>query len=296
MTRTQIFQCLGMTLLTLLSAPAMAQTLRVFEAQGISQDEAQSGLDLPADAGLPIGSELPETDLPPDAEAYDYGEELLRGPVHEAFAEQYNQEPVEGLIADREPPPNVPGSTSGTQTRRQQHRVDFWLLVSDDDRDDSSGSWSVATHSSRPCRWVPGYWAELDGKYQWVGGTWASPASPEIEYIAGTAGVSAGPGPVANAPSEEYRFLAAGTGIRPAMCGGLDIGRPDIRTGSGFLSDLCGHLWLCDLQRLLGLSHRVARHAVMRRFGFGDRRLSMSASGMFHGYHCLQADCRHISG
>ncbi|MEZ6062059.1 MAG: hypothetical protein R3C19_17095 [Planctomycetaceae bacterium] len=207
MIRTQIPQCLGVTLLMLLPAPAMAQTLQIFEAHGIPLDEAQSGVDFPADAGLPIGSELPETDLPPDAEAYDYGEELLRGPVHEAFAEQYNQEPVEGLIVDREPPPNVPEVPP--ELKPEGSNIEwisgYWFW--DDDRDDFIWVSGVWRHIPPGQRWVPGYWAELDGKYQWVGGTWVSTSTPEIEYIAQAPPESLDLGPVGTAPSEEHFWI-----------------------------------------------------------------------------------------
>src|SRR6056297_2008139 len=163
MTRSTMPICFAVALLACWSAQAMAQTLRTFEALGIPQTD-QDAAELLGPAGQPIAPGLPDSDseMIPDTEAYEYGEELLRGPVHEAFAEQYNQEPVEGLIVNREPPPDVPEIPP--ELKPEGDNIEwisgYWFW--DDDRDDFIWVSGVWRHIPPGQRWVPGYWAELE--------------------------------------------------------------------------------------------------------------------------------------
>ena len=136
-----------------------------------------------------------------------YGEELLRGPVHEAYAEQYNQEPVEGVIIDREPPPLVPEIPPEQKLAGDnvEWLPGYWFW--DDDRADFiwiSGVWRKIPPGQR---WLPGYWAEADGQYQWVSGTWLVTDRAEIEYIAQSPPETLELGPVGEPPSTEHFWI-----------------------------------------------------------------------------------------
>lgn len=143
-----------------------------------------------------------------DASATDsYGEELLRGPVHEAFAEQYSQDPIDGVVIDREPPPPV--NEIPPEVRPEGDNVEwlsgYWFW--DDDRSDFlwiSGTWRVIPPGQR---WLPGYWAESDDQYQWVSGSWVSTQQEAIQYIAQSPPESLDNGPVGVAPSENHFWI-----------------------------------------------------------------------------------------
>jgi hypothetical protein len=149
-------------------------------------------------------------ELPPPIDVADvdaYGEELLRGPGHEAFAEQYNQDPVAGVVVDRAPPPAVPEIPP--EIRPEGDSVEwlsgYWFW--DDDRDDFlwiSGTWRKIPPG---LRWLPGYWAEIEGGFQWVAGTWIAAERTEVEYIAQSPPESLELGPVGDAPSENHFWL-----------------------------------------------------------------------------------------
>jgi hypothetical protein len=136
-----------------------------------------------------------------------YGEELLRGPVHEAFAEQYNQDPIAGVTIDRAPPPPV--NEIPPEIRPEGDNVQwlsgYWFW--DDDRSDFlwiSGTWRVIPPGQR---WLPGYWAESDGQHQWVSGSWVSTQQEAIEYIAQSPPESLDNGPAGIAPSDNHFWI-----------------------------------------------------------------------------------------
>jgi len=143
-----------------------------------------------------------------DSQGVDaYGEALLRGPVHEAFAEQYNQDPIDGLLVDRAPPPPVPEIPP--EIRPEGENVEwlsgYWFW--DDDRNDFlwvSGTWRVAPPGQR---WLPGYWSEADGRHQWVAGSWVPVERQAIEYIAQSPPESLDLGPVGGAPSDNHFWI-----------------------------------------------------------------------------------------
>ncbi|MBX3421611.1 MAG: YXWGXW repeat-containing protein [Pirellulaceae bacterium] len=135
-------------------------------------------------------------------------EELLRGPLHEAFAEQYSPQPVEGVIADRQPPPLVPEMPP--EIRPDGKNVEwlpgYWFW--DDERDDFiwiSGTWRAIPPG---VRWMPGYWVDLgDGRHQWVAGTWVGSGQRELEYIAQVPPETLDFGPVGEAQSANHFWV-----------------------------------------------------------------------------------------
>ncbi|TVP97747.1 MAG: hypothetical protein EA381_14335, partial [Planctomycetaceae bacterium] len=138
---------------------------------------------------------------------YDFGEELLRGPVHEAFAEQYNQDVMAGAQITVAPPPNVPEVPP--QVRPSGDRIEwlpgYWFF--DDDRNDFiwvSGVWRQIPPG---LRWLPGYWDDLGDSYHWVAGTWVAAEQTEIEYLAEAPPESLEMGPVGEPPTENHFWI-----------------------------------------------------------------------------------------
>lgn len=132
-----------------------------------------------------------DTFLPPapggpiPANGTDDGVEVLsRGPVHEAFAEQYNQDPVPGLIVDREPPEPIDELPPETMPEGNNVQWVPGYFAWDEDLNDFvwiSGLWRDFPPGQR---WVPGYWnPTTDGRYQWVSGFWAPEQTSELDYL-----------------------------------------------------------------------------------------------------------------
>lgn len=162
------------------------------------------------DASAQTGSQLPQAAFSTAANPEDldaYGEELLRGPVHEAFAEQYNQDPIAGVTIDRAPPPPV--NEIPPEIRPEGDNVQwlsgYWFW--DDTRGDFlwiSGTWRVIPPGHR---WLPGYYAEFENQYQWVSGSWVSAQQEAIEYIAQSPPESLDNGPTGVAPSDNHFWI-----------------------------------------------------------------------------------------
>ncbi|MGV3482997.1 MAG: hypothetical protein ACO1RT_01125, partial [Planctomycetaceae bacterium] len=161
---------------------------------------------------------LPPSALSPDAALDDVpgeaplpdeelGEAMLRGPVHEAFAEQVSPNPQPGLIVDQTPP--EPIEELPPEVRPEGERVEwipgYWAW--DDDRQDFiwiSGLWRKMPPK---LRWLPGYWAEVEQGFQWVAGTWIQEQEPELEYIAQSPPETLELGPVGEAPSANHFWV-----------------------------------------------------------------------------------------
>ena len=164
---------------------------------------------------IPAADELPpatpsSTVLTP-VDAADLSEEdaeaMLRGPVHEAFAEQVNPDPLPGLVIAAKPPETV--EEVPPEVRPEGRTVEwisgYWAW--DDDREDFmwvSGIWREVPQGFR---WLPGYWTEAEGGYQWVAGTWVSTNTAEIEYLEESPPQSLEQGPVGLAPSVEHIWI-----------------------------------------------------------------------------------------
>ncbi len=97
---------------------------------------------------------------------------LLRGPVHEAFAQPVNLTPQAGPIAPKQPPDPV--AELPPDERPAGDSVvwipGYWSW----DNDSASFIWvSGFWRLPPPGRvWVPGYWAPTVGGWQWVSGYW----------------------------------------------------------------------------------------------------------------------------
>ena len=155
---------------------------------------------------------LPQTDteLPPinaDEMAEEDRDDLLRGPVHEAYAEQLNSDPVTGLLIPQKPPESVEEVPPELKPdgRQVEWISGYWAW--DEDQDDFiwiSGIWREVPQGFR---WLPGYWTEVDGGYQWVNGTWVSTQTSEITYLNDAPPETLEQGPVGNSPTEEHIWI-----------------------------------------------------------------------------------------
>lgn len=137
----------------------------------------------PESAGPPAPTPQAQPPAPAQQENSDQVDVLTRGPVHEAFAEQYNADPVEGLMVPKAPPEpvnEVPPKTM-PEGNNVQWIPGYWGW--DDDREDFiwiSGLWRDIPPGQR---WIPGYWHKVDGGYQWVSGFWTGADVAELDYL-----------------------------------------------------------------------------------------------------------------
>jgi len=132
---------------------------------------------------------------------------MLRGPVHEAFAEQFNQDPVQGQIVPQQPPEPIEELPPDMRPDgRQVEWISGYWAWDDDDQDFFwvSGIWREVPQGFR---WLPGYWTQADTGYQWVSGTWIPEQTEEIQYVETAPPESQELGPVGVAPSQEHIWI-----------------------------------------------------------------------------------------
>lgn len=143
-------------------------------------------------------------DSQPEAEAAY--ETLLRGPVHEAFAEQFNSDPQPGLVVPEQPPDPV--EELPPEIKPEGDNV-IWLdgyWAWDDERKDFvwlSGIWRQVPPGMR---WLPGHWIEVAEGWQWVSGAWIEETIDELEYLPEPP-QTLEMGPVGEQPSVEHVWI-----------------------------------------------------------------------------------------
>ncbi len=153
----------------------------------------------------PSPDDLPPADptlAVPDADV----EAFARGPVHEAFADAYDLNPVTNeviaqappAVVDELPPEQTPTGDnvqwiSGYWNWDTEAKDYLWV----------SGVWRDVPPGRR---WVPGYWSEVTGGYQWIGGFWADSQVQELSYVPEPP-VSLEAGPNMPAPGEDYQWV-----------------------------------------------------------------------------------------
>lgn len=104
-----------------------------------------------------------------------------RGPIHEAYAEQYQPNPEPGLLVTKQPP--QPIDEAPPEMKPEGDDV-IWIpgyWAWDDENEDFMWISGIWRRSPPNHNWVPGYWAEVDGGYRWVSGFWA-PDGDNIVY------------------------------------------------------------------------------------------------------------------
>lgn len=135
-------------------------------------------------------------------------EVLTRGPIHEAFATQYQPNPIPGVSVEREPPqpideipPSAKPSGDGVVWI-----PGYWSW----DASASDFIWVSGTYRNAPPnqRWTPGYWAKVASGYQWMSGFWVAAATSSLNYYSPPP-QSLERGPSSPAPGADY-FWAPG--------------------------------------------------------------------------------------
>lgn len=133
-------------------------------------------------------------------------EYLTRGPVHEAFAEQYNTDPTPGVVIDKQPP--EPIDEIPPEYMPEGDNV-VWIpgywTVSPETNDFIwvSGLWRNIPHGQR---WIPGYWTQVENGYQWISGFWTAADTEQLSYLPYPPD-SLEAGPTSAAPGDDYFWV-----------------------------------------------------------------------------------------
>lgn len=133
-------------------------------------------------------------------------EPVLRGPVHEAFAETVELNPKPGMVIPKKPPEPVQEQPPDLKPSDANviwipgywgwnPELEDFLWV--------SGTWRKPPQGHR---WMPGYWHEVDEGWQWVSGTWVRGESESVNYLDAPP-ESLERGPVGNAPSTDHFWV-----------------------------------------------------------------------------------------
>ena len=150
-----------------------------------------------------------EETLPPQQNAnanQEAPEVLTRGPVHEAFAEQINNNPKPGVLVPKAPPELI-GEVPPEYKPEGENVLwipGYWFW--DDERQDYiwiSGVWRVPPQDRR---WVSGYWHREATGYHWISGFWISTAQDTVQYQQQPP-LSIENGPTSPAPDENHFWV-----------------------------------------------------------------------------------------
>ncbi|XZE46895.1 hypothetical protein SH467x_002193 [Pirellulaceae bacterium SH467] len=179
-----------------------AQLLLDPPPEALPNPQVEANLGAQASGQIDLGVEGLES-LPEEAEGIT---PLLRGPVHEAYAERFDMDQEDPMVVDKEPPALV-------DEQPPEYRPDgedyVWIPgywgwdIVDEDYIWVSGIWRQIPPNTQ---WVPGYWTEADGGWQWVSGFWTSTEQEEIVYLPPPP-ESIDHGPSSPAPGDEYFWI-----------------------------------------------------------------------------------------
>jgi hypothetical protein len=138
--------------------------------------------------------------------ADDGAQVLMRGPVHEAFAEAVTFDPQPGVLVTKRPPDPI--EERPPEQRPAGANVawipGYWAW--DDERSDFlwiSGTWRALPPGRQ---WVSGYWGESQQGFQWISGYWADAAATEIQYLPEPP-ATVEQGPSVAAPSADHSWI-----------------------------------------------------------------------------------------
>ena len=136
-------------------------------------------------------------------------ETLLRGPVHEAFAEPLNLDPEDALTIPKEPPKPIEEVPPEIASEEGHIWIaGYWAW--DEEREDFiwvSGVWRKPPQGRT---WVPGQWIKTDDGYRWVAGYWNGGATDDDPNFLPTPPETLEQGPTSAQPSENH-FWVPGT-------------------------------------------------------------------------------------
>ena len=108
---------------------------------------------------------------------------MMRGPVHEAFAEQFSADSSPSDVVNKEAP--APIDEQPPNFKPEGDNIEwisgYWGWdVESDDYVWVTGIWrNVPPHQ----QWIPGYWSQVSDGWQWISGFWTSTTAEELIYI-----------------------------------------------------------------------------------------------------------------
>ena len=108
---------------------------------------------------------------------------MLRGPVHEAFAEQFSATLSPAEVIHKEPP--APIDEQPPNFKPEGDNIEwisgYWGWdVESDDYVWVTGIWrNVPPHQ----QWIPGYWSQINDGWQWISGFWTATDAEELVYL-----------------------------------------------------------------------------------------------------------------
>jgi WXXGXW repeat (2 copies) len=110
-------------------------------------------------------------------------EVLTRGPVHEAFAQVVDINPVASPIVPKQPPSPIEEQPPDQRPEGEnvQWIPGYWAW--DQDQSDYiwvSGIWRVPPADRQ---WVPGHWQQVQGGWQWVSGLWLPLGQTDLNIV-----------------------------------------------------------------------------------------------------------------
>ncbi len=131
---------------------------------------------------------------------------LLTGPLHEAFAQPVEMDPLEYPVIPFQPP--APIDEAPPETRPEGSNVvwipGYWAF--DPDEEDYiwiSGVWRDVPPGRR---WESGYWADVEGGFVWIPGEWLTVTAESLEYLPQPP-ASLERGPSSPAPGDNYFWV-----------------------------------------------------------------------------------------
>ena len=146
---------------------------------------------------------------PGDAEVGEVSEDgsaLLRGPVHEAFAEQFSMNVTPSEVIAKEPP--QPIDEVPPEFRPEGENIQwipgYWGCdIESEDFVWVTGVWRAVPPDQQ---WIPGYWTEAEDGWQWISGFWTSAQTEQLVYMP-LPPESIEAGPSVPAPGDDYFWI-----------------------------------------------------------------------------------------
>lgn len=169
----------------------------------IQQASKPSNVTAADDLQQPQQSNAPQTNQ--DALELEEPQVLLRGPLHEAFAEPHQADPHPNPIVNAVPPDAI--KEIPPEFKPDGNNVEwipgYWAWdVSQDEFIWISGVWRDVPPNQR---WVPGYWEQVENGNRWVAGFWTAFEQQELSYLP-TPPQNLDRGPSVAAPSDDYFY------------------------------------------------------------------------------------------
>ncbi len=133
-------------------------------------------------------------------------EVMMRGPIHEAYAQPVSTGAVSQLVVPKKPPEAIEEIPPDQKPADENTTWIGGYWAWDDGRKDFdwvSGVWRVPPPNER---WVAGYWTAVNGGYSWVPGFWA-PVTTESAVYYPEPPASLEQGPTSEQPSQNEVWI-----------------------------------------------------------------------------------------